>query len=83
MHSWELTPAQAILLQKKLAGQVIQRDQLGKVTRIAGVDVCVHTETAQAAVVVLGYPKPCVLETAVCLHRASHQSVEKHSTCTG
>jgi len=71
MHSWHLTPEQALLLQKKMAGRVIQQDQPGRVTRVAGVDVCVRNDTAIAAVVVLSRPDRCVLETATAERRVT------------
>lgn len=53
--SWkDLTPAQAIELQKQAAGSVITEDDLPRVTTVAGVDVGFENrDTARAAIVVL------------------------------
>lgn len=53
--SWkDLTPAQAIELQKQAAGSVITGDDLPRVTTVAGVDVGFENrDTARAAIVVL------------------------------
>lgn len=54
-RDWKnLTPQQAIELQRQTAGQVITRDQLPQITTIAGVDVGFENrDTARAAIVVL------------------------------
>ena len=36
MHSWDLTPKQAVALQRELAGRVEREDRLGLVSRVAG-----------------------------------------------
>ncbi|MCK7543918.1 deoxyribonuclease V [Marinobacter bryozoorum] len=53
--SWsQLSPRQAIDLQRQLASQVIQRDDLPEIKTVAGVDVGFENrDTARAAVVVL------------------------------
>ena len=58
-HDWHLSPAQAIALQKKLAGQVIANDQLGTVDRVAGIDVGFEkgNSITRAAVAVLSFPE--------------------------
>ncbi|MFC4258185.1 deoxyribonuclease V [Marinobacter lacisalsi] len=54
-RDWKnLTPQQAIELQRQTAGQVITRDQLPEITTVAGVDVGFENrDTARAAIVVL------------------------------
>lgn len=73
MHDWDLTPKQAIALQKKLARQVVTRDSLGPVRRVAGVDV--HPERRgggmRAAVAVLSLPSLEPLEARVVRTRVS------------
>ncbi|WP_341676372.1 deoxyribonuclease V [Niveibacterium sp. SC-1] len=61
------TPGEAIAQQKELAGRVIQHDDFGAVTRIAGIDIGFEDEgaTVRAAVVVLGFPDLQRLESAV------------------
>jgi len=54
-HSWDLTPKEAIALQKHLAGKVIRKSEtdIGDVANVAGVDVHFHQGLAIAAVVVI------------------------------
>lgn len=54
-HSWDLTPKQAIELQRELSSLVVTRDQLGEVRQIAGVDVGFEDggQVTRAAVAVL------------------------------
>ncbi|MBY9067041.1 deoxyribonuclease V [Hyphomonas sp. WL0036] len=55
MHSWDITPKEAVALQRELATQVEREDRLGLVSRVAGVDVSYHaaTDRLAAAAVVL------------------------------
>jgi deoxyribonuclease V len=64
LHTWDLTPAQAIELQKELMSRVIREDQLGPVRFVAGVDMAINEEheAARAAVVLLSYPDLEVIE---------------------
>lgn len=64
LHSWELTPAEAREAQRALAARVWRQDRLGKVQRIAGVDVGFEQGGAvtRAAVVVLSWPELEVVE---------------------
>jgi len=66
-HSWDLTPAEAIALQRKLALQIITEDRFGRVQTAAGVDVGFQEGGAvtRAAVAVLSYPELQLLETAI------------------
>lgn len=54
-HPWDLVPAQARALQRRLAAQVVREDRLGPVRRLAGVDVGFEDggATVRAAVAVL------------------------------
>jgi deoxyribonuclease V len=67
LHSWNLSPTEAITLQRELRAHLILEDQLGPVRRIAGVDVGFEESGAvtRAAVAVLRYPELDVLETAI------------------
>lgn len=58
LHDWSLSPAEAIALQKRLAGRVAREDRLGEVRRIAGVDIGFEQGGAitRAAAVVLSWP---------------------------
>ena len=66
-HPWNLTPAEAIALQRALRGRIMTEDRLGPVQRVAGVDVGFEDQGAvtRAAVAVLSYPHLALLETAV------------------
>jgi deoxyribonuclease V len=67
VHRWNLTPAEAISLQEKLRHRVIPRDRLGRVRRVAGVDVGFERDGAvtRAAVAVLGFPGLELVDWAV------------------
>lgn len=59
LHSWELTPKQAIALQRELRPQVETEDRLGPLHHVAGVDVGLDRsrQRAKAAVAVLSWPQ--------------------------
>lgn len=59
LHPWPATSAEAIALQQTLRHQVIERDELGEVRHVAGVDVGFEDggRTTRAAVVVLRFPE--------------------------
>jgi deoxyribonuclease V len=63
LHSWNVTPKEAIALQKDLASQIITHDCLGKVSYIAGVDVAIGDEKMiHAAVIIMTYPTLEIIE---------------------
>lgn len=57
-HRWNLTPREAVALQRELAPRVERGDRLGTVTTVAGVDVGFEDggRTTRAAVAVLSFP---------------------------
>jgi deoxyribonuclease V len=57
-HRWDVTPAEAVVIQKRLRDQVICRNELDAVHRVAGVDVGFEQKNTitRAAVVVLDFP---------------------------
>jgi len=66
LHRWDLTPQQAIALQKRLAGQVVLNNTLPKpIERVAGVDVSYRRwgQDFYAAVVVLDYASMEIVES--------------------
>jgi deoxyribonuclease V len=67
LHSWDVTPKEAIAIQNQLCALIIREDQYGPLRRIAGIDVGLENGNliARAAVVVLSYPGLNLLETAV------------------
>ncbi|KIX85369.1 endonuclease V [candidate division TM6 bacterium JCVI TM6SC1] len=67
LHEWNVSPEQAIALQRTLASQIVQEDYLSDVQFIAGVDMALslHHGRGRAAVVVLTYPDLHVVEEQV------------------
>lgn len=67
LHAWDITPQEAVQLQKDLAGQVIHDRplDLASLRLVAGVDVSVKNQVSQAAVVVLSYPELQVVESVL------------------
>lgn len=67
LHSWQLSTAQALDTQRRLAAQVSWRSEVGAPGFIAGVDISVNRArgTATGAVVVLSYPELKLVETKV------------------
>jgi len=68
-HRWDISPQEAVRLQKQLAGKVVRENMLETVTTIAGVDVGQKGDTAKAAVVVLDFPGLKVKEFALATRR--------------
>jgi deoxyribonuclease V len=64
-HTWTLEPSDAIVLQKKLAGQVIREATMDEVHTVAGVDASYREGIARAAVVTLSFPGLEIGEYAV------------------
>jgi deoxyribonuclease V len=67
LHSWQVSPAQALDIQLRLASQVSRSNEVSTPTLIAGVDISVYREqgVARGAVVVLNYPELRLVETKV------------------
>ena len=67
VHRWDVTPAQAIALQKALRNEVVTRDQFSPVTAVAGVDVGFEEQgkVTRAAVAVLSFPGLVLQEYAI------------------
>jgi deoxyribonuclease V len=65
LHAWNVSPEEAIRLQRALASQVItdQPLPLESIRLVAGVDVSVKDNISRAAVVVLRYPALKVVES--------------------
>lgn len=69
LHSWDLTPAEAIALQKELAPRVIRTGDPGDVRLVAAADIAFPGRTrgwqgglARAAVVLMSYPDLALVE---------------------
>lgn len=58
VHSWELSPREAIALQERLRAKVITRNRLARVRHVAGTDVGFENagRVTRAAVAVLTFP---------------------------
>ena len=67
LHSWNLTPAEAIALQASLAKEVIDLDNFGDIRHIAGIDVGFEDEgrITKAAICVLTIPELRLVESTV------------------
>lgn len=67
LHEWNLSPSQAIELQKQLAYEVIAEDRFDKpIKTVAGIDLGydAKNDTSRAVVVVLKFPELELLETS-------------------
>ena len=67
LHPWDVTPKEAVAIQRELAGQVVREGAPKDVRRVAGVDISVDRLRGRGvgAVVVLSYPELEVLEVSV------------------
>lgn len=67
MHAWNITPSEAIRLQKELAARLDHTTplDLNTVSIVAGVDVSVRDNVSTAAVVALTFPGLVVIEAAL------------------
>ena len=65
MHPWQVTPEEAIAIQRRLAPLVrMQGIALDQIHTVAGIDAS-YTDRARAAVVVLSFPQLEVLDQAI------------------
>src|SRR3989338_2866205 len=66
-HSWQLTPAEAVVLQNELRQRVERVDRLSAIRHVAGVDVGFEEggRVARAAVAVLAFPDLELVATSV------------------
>ncbi|MEJ2552460.1 MAG: deoxyribonuclease V [Gammaproteobacteria bacterium] len=57
-HRWDVTPAEAIAVQRRLSGEVIAVDRFSRIDTVAGVDVGFEEQgtVTRAAVAVLSFP---------------------------
>jgi len=65
LHDWNLSPTEAVQIQKDLSDKLIDDQPLDAdaVQYVAGVDVSVKDNVSQAAVVVMSYPDLELVET--------------------
>jgi deoxyribonuclease V len=66
-HSWDVTPKEAALIQKRLAAQVVRHDDFGQLRLIGGIDVGFEdgNTVTRAGIVVLRYPELTLIEERV------------------
>jgi deoxyribonuclease V len=67
MHRWDVSPKEAVALQRELQGRVIGYDDLGPLSRVAGIDVGFEDDgrVTRAAVAVLSLPGLELADSAV------------------
>jgi deoxyribonuclease V len=65
MHPWDVDPKEAIRIQERLAGEVEAAPLAGPVETVAGIDVSIRDDTAQAAIAVLRLPDLDVVDKAI------------------
>lgn len=61
-HPWDLSPREAMALQRDLASRIERRDRLDPIKLVAGVDVSMRGDRARSAVVVMRLPELQVVE---------------------
>ncbi|MBI3914853.1 MAG: deoxyribonuclease V [Chloroflexi bacterium] len=67
-HRWDVSPAEAIQIQRDLVARVSERDEAGALNLVAGVDVGFEGEQkqiARAAIVVLKIPELTLVESVL------------------
>lgn len=64
-HPWNVTPEEAMRIQRELRDQVVMETQLGELEHVAGIDCGFKGDQVRAAVVVLTYPQLEPVEQAV------------------
>lgn len=67
LHRWDLTPKEAVALQKQLRDRVICEDRIGAVNHVAGVDVGFEDngKVTRAAIAVLSFPELELVESVL------------------
>jgi len=63
LHSWEVTPKEAIKLQKELKGSVSLEKSFNKIEKIAGADVSYYQNKMIAGVIIFEFPNLKVIES--------------------
>ena len=67
LHPWDVSPKEAIAIQRRLAAQVVREGEPRDVQQVAGADIAIDRARGRGigAVVVLSYPELEVVEVAV------------------
>ena len=71
LHSWNVSPQEARVIQDKLRSQVIKTDEFKVINTIAGVDIGIKQNIAHASVIVLSYPDLQIVDGIVTQYRVS------------
>jgi deoxyribonuclease V len=64
-HAWDVSPDEATQIQRRLAPKVTETPLPESIETVAGIDVSIRDDTAQAAVVVLRLPDLEVVDEAI------------------
>ena len=64
-HDWDVTPQQAVQIQRQYAGMIDTNAHSGKIEAIAGVDTAFAGHIGLGAVVILSYPALTLVEKVV------------------
>jgi len=64
-HRWDITPSEAMALQRELARKVVTEGEPEGIRCVAAVDLAFPADRARAVVAVFSYPELSVLETVV------------------
>jgi deoxyribonuclease V len=69
-HPWDVSPKEAVAIQERLSTAVIDRDEIGPVRTVAGVDIGFADKNTitRAAVAVLSFPDLTLVDQAI-VHR--------------
>ena len=72
LHSWDVSPAEAVRIQKKLTNEIRLYELTSTISSVAGADVSynLHSEQFYAGVVVLSFPQLELLEEAVAIEKS-------------
>jgi len=65
LHPWDVSPEEAMEIQRRLLNRVSREKGFGRVEAVAGVDVGFKGEMARAAVAVLSYPGLKLIDKSV------------------
>ncbi|WP_372807553.1 deoxyribonuclease V [Pontiella sp.] len=73
MHAWDVSPKEAVQIQKALMGKLKLEDAFGEIKTVAGIDVgfAKNNTVARAAIAILDFQTLKVVETAVAHHPVS------------
>lgn len=62
LHSWEVSPQEAIKIQKDLKSNIYLKKSFNKIDKIAGVDVSYYQNKMIAGVIIFKFPNLKIIE---------------------